>query len=477
MTEPRVMMEPGYVVDVIDAFDDNGDPFDLNISLGFGYSSKSARILRETNINQPGLTTGGFTAHTLNVADYSATQTRLLPRVDVGIYKDLALHVSLPVLLNYAQSLKAIDGSDSAGSPALAGAPGERLFNLPFTSPTRSGVEYLEVGLDLDILNQARDATKPTWLFGFAGRFSVGTPMHACNPKAPKGEVSCANPGDVNRDGTSQTSQVPGRPETWDATFSGKVDPGVTRGTTTIDVHTLLSKRVKYVEPYGGFSALFEFPTSDEFSSINLDASLVNHPPIVGNMIAGMMIHPWENREKYARFTLDFRFVGTYHSEGRDYSELFDALGSSDAPSLRTPQWAAYKSNPAAPGGCNGNSGVPCSVVDTGSQRTYVNGLSDVQAYGSYRGSVSAMWQASELIRFQFGVGYQHDQAHGITNDQPCNPDFAGGDIGKSGPCHSTDKNGNLTSTGEPNPNYRPTINSVGRRFLVDASNTFDLFA
>lgn len=55
-TEPHLMQEPGYVVDVIDAFDDfNGDPFDLNLSLGFGYSSKSARITRETTIFQPGL--------------------------------------------------------------------------------------------------------------------------------------------------------------------------------------------------------------------------------------------------------------------------------------------------------------------------------------------------------------------------------------------------------------------------------------
>src|SRR5262245_51020330 len=35
-TEPRVMQEAGEVVEVIDAFDD-GDVFDLNISLGFTY--------------------------------------------------------------------------------------------------------------------------------------------------------------------------------------------------------------------------------------------------------------------------------------------------------------------------------------------------------------------------------------------------------------------------------------------------------
>src|SRR5262245_49795709 len=71
-TEPRLMMEPGEVTNVIDAFDDL-DPFDANISLGFEYSSKSAKILRETSIYEPGLTTGGYTAHTMSVAEYSET--------------------------------------------------------------------------------------------------------------------------------------------------------------------------------------------------------------------------------------------------------------------------------------------------------------------------------------------------------------------------------------------------------------------
>ena len=51
------MMEPGEVVNVIDSFEE-GDPFDLNISLGFEYASKSAKIMRETHIFAPGLSTG-----------------------------------------------------------------------------------------------------------------------------------------------------------------------------------------------------------------------------------------------------------------------------------------------------------------------------------------------------------------------------------------------------------------------------------
>lgn len=465
-TEPRVMMESGEVTNVIDAFDD-GDMFDLSVSLGFEYSTKGARILRETHINQPGLTTGGFTSSLLNVAKYSETTTKLVPRLDVGVYKDLAVYLKLPIIVNNSRRLEDLDGSASRADVVLAGAPGETLFTLPFESPDRSGIEHIAVGIDLDILNQARDRTKPTWLFGLEGRFTAGSPMHACNPNAPEPELECASSTDIDRDGIHD-SDLEG------SDLTG-VEPGVDRGTVGLELHTVLSKRIKYVEPYGGFSVLFEFQNdSSDFGITDLEGSLVNHPPLQGTMMLGMMIIPWENREKYSRITADLRFTGTYKSEGRDYSELFDALGSSNARSLRNPNWAKFTANPDYDGTVNSAR----SVVDEGSQKTYFTGLSDVQAYGSYRGSASLTWQASDLVKFTFGIGYRHDQAHGIGGDQPCNPEFKG-DITKSGPCHSGDetRGDSISATGVPNPNYRPTINAVGRRFVVDSSDTFDLFA
>src|SRR5262249_37944483 len=159
--------------------------------------------------------------------------------------------------------------------------------------------------------------------------------------------------------------------------------------------------------------------------------------------------------------TFDARFTGRYHSEGRDYSELFDALGSSDAASLRQPAWATYTANPnfnpnAAATGNNAH-----SIVDNGpnGRTAFFTGLSDASAYGSMRGSLSVTWQAASLFKLQVGFGYKHDQGHGISGDQPCNPSFTG-DLGKSGPCHSDKQDGSQTATGIPNPNYRPTINS-----------------
>ncbi|MEM6788803.1 MAG: hypothetical protein AAF715_14880 [Myxococcota bacterium] len=468
----EIMQEPGEVVDVIDAFDDdNDDVYDFNFRLDFGYTSKRARITRESAVFAPGLTTGGFTSRRQNVGRYIETTSRLSPRLDFGLYKDLALYTRLPIILDNRRRIDDIDGTAGNISAATGGAPGETLFVIPFEAPSRSGIEHLAVGIDWGIFNQSRDHTKPTWIFGVEGRFAIGTPMHACNANPAQGQVACAHPGDIDRNGQFDADAVSSA--TGDPLESQAIDTrgaGVTRGTASLELHSLISKRLKYIEPYGGFTAAFEFPLGNsDFGETDLEGTLVNLPPVVGTVLVGMMIHPWEDREDFGRLTFDLRFQGEYHSEGRDYSELFDALGSSAAPSLRNPRWSRFRA-------CEGaECDVARSVVDQGSQRTYFSGLTVVEPYGSYRGAGSVTYRTGKYVKLNAGVGLRFDQPHGITHDQPCNPDFAGDvDPSRAGPCQST-TGGNVT--GIPNPAYRPTINAVGRRFYVDQSITYEVFA
>jgi hypothetical protein len=467
VTEPMVMREPSEIVQVADAFDEN-DPFDLHLSLGYQSTWTNSRIYRENAIRQPGLTTGGYTTSNLNVAKYEQRVTRLNTRADIGIYKDIALIIRMPVILSDNRELKGADGSGSADQQtiALRGAPGEQLFSLPFKSPTRSGIEYLAVGLDFGLMNQARDPTKPTWVVGIEGRFDIDEPMHACNENPSAGQVKCADPGDINRNGASD--------DPLDGSFSGSREPGVSRGVTALEGHVYLSRRVKYIEPYGGFRALFEFQNSgSDYGQTDLEGSLVNHPPLRGTMLVGMAIMPYEVRDQFQRLTVDLRFEGTYVSEGRDYSELFDALGSSPAYSMRSPQFADYQANPNFTMG--GQSGTPHSIVNERSQRVYMTGLTDVQQHGVYTFSTSVTYQAGEYVKFNVGGAYTLVQSHFITFDQACNPDFDN-DIAKAGPCVSLGDPGTSDddATGIPNPNYRKVINDPGQRFKVDDASAFD---
>src|SRR6185436_4954567 len=170
---------------------DGDDIFDLHLSIGYQFTVKSSRIRRDTSISNSmnlGLSTGGFTASNMNVATYEENTSRLNTRADIGLYHDIALFLRMPIILSNDRKLTDLNGSAGQQNVVLAGGPndGQPLFTLPFNSPQRSGVEYLAVGLDFGFMNQYRDPSKPTWMGGFEGRFSVGEPMHACNGGLPQ---------------------------------------------------------------------------------------------------------------------------------------------------------------------------------------------------------------------------------------------------------------------------------------------------
>ncbi|MBN2195681.1 MAG: hypothetical protein JW751_22865 [Polyangiaceae bacterium] len=487
--EPRVLSEPAELMQVIDAFD-TGDVFDVSLSLGFQQSSKTARIRRETFIAQPGLTTGDFTSDRLDVAKYAERTSRLLTRLDLGVYRDIAVYARMPIILANKRELKTIEGGEDSQELTLRGEPGEQLFGLPFQSPTRSGIEYLAFGLEFALMNQARNRVRPTWIGGIEARLNVSEPMHACNasPDAlnqtdSPNQVKCARPSDYNRNGVDGDAVGPDGVNL-EGLFTSNPEAGVSRGVTGLQVYSLVSKRVKYVEPYGGFRALFEFPTEkSDFGLTDFEGSLVNHPPLRGHFIAGMAVIPWEIRERYQRLTFDVRFVGTYVSEGRDYSELFDALGSSDARSLRRPLYSGYQRNPdfIDPDARDYPddptvSQQTASVVDPDSKRVYFTGITDVQQHAEFSLSGQLTWQAGEFVKFNLGLGYQYVQPHFLTFDAACNPDFSG-DLYGSGPCRVSstgDLGGTLSATGIPNPNYRRSLNSPGYRFKADNANLVD---
>lgn len=441
--EVRLLRETGENTTVIDAFDKD-DPFDANLLLTFRQQWKSANIRRETALSQGGLSSGGFVNGSENVASYSQSTTVLEVGGAIGLYKDLALSFRLPIILADTRELSDLDGS-SRNPERLQDPSGAQLFTVPFKSPTRSGVDWFAIALDYAILNQQRDDTKPTWVIGAEGRFAVGSRLHACNDRSP---VRCPDP--VNPTGPSR-------------------DPGISRGMHAIAAHTIFSRRFGYIEPYMGFRMQVELPqsNSDFGASSDVRGTLLNRPPVLGTFTVGTEIFPWENRESFQRIGLDLKLRGTYHSPGRDYSELFDALGSSQARSLRDPNPGAYRA---------GTDGGFTSVVDPNAQKVYFTGVTDQQAFGSFGGSVGLTWQAGQYVKFNAGFGLTYAQSHLITSADACNPDLKG-DPGTAGPCRSGAVNASGgTATGVPNPNHRPVIDLPGRRFSVDDTMLVDLW-
>src|SRR5581483_359460 len=136
-SEPRLLDETGEITTVVDAFD-RGDPFDFHVFAGFEQRWKNAKIRRETGLAQPGLSTGGFTASTENVAAYSQSQSIIHVGADVGLFRDLALVFRVPIIVADSRELGDLDGS-SKNPQRLLDPNGDPLFTVPFKSPTRSG--------------------------------------------------------------------------------------------------------------------------------------------------------------------------------------------------------------------------------------------------------------------------------------------------------------------------------------------------
>ncbi|MGO9833812.1 MAG: hypothetical protein ACLP1X_06325 [Polyangiaceae bacterium] len=437
--EPRLMSETSEITTVADAFDKD-DPFDLNLVLGFQQTWKHASIRRETQLFQPGLATGNFIPATENIATYSSKESTLLVGADVGLYRDLALILRVPVILGWSQSLGDLNGSAAVAPFLLADPSGGQLFSVPFSSPTRSGVDYIAAGLDWAIYNQQRDDTKPTWVIGIEGRLAVGSPLHACNATAGYSGVECPDP-------------VTGQNRS----------PGISRGMDTVIGKSIWSRRFGYIEPYSGFWVQAEFPqASSDFGKWDPQSNLERTPPLLGSFALGFEVIPYERRDEFQRLSADFRFMGTYHSPGRDYSELFDALGSSQAASLRVPNPGGYMAGPNGTG----------SVVNPNLEKVYFSGITEEQAFGSFKVSAAATWQAGEYIKFTLGSAVGYAQPHLVTAADSCNPNITGS-AAQAGPCLNPQS---MAVQGVPNPDHRDVIDLPGHRFSVDDTTTIDLW-
>lgn len=437
---PRVFRETA--VELFDALDtgrsDSG--FELRLRLAFESETRSAAILREPSVRSPGQSAGDSF---LSVGSYQESTQRLIPEVQLGLFADWALKIKMPVLLAHNRKLET--GAGELGGPA--GFPGESLFPVPFRAPTRSGVEYWSVGLDVGVMNQFRNQHWPNWVVGIEGRFNFAEPMRACTSEPLEGQVQCAHPADRNRNGVADRlddsyGELAGKRE---GQFSGRRQAGVSRGMTGIVAHTYVSKRYKYLEPYSGLSSLLEIPvSSSSYLREGVPSVFFQSPPWRGSLIVGVAWIPWEQTEKFQRLSLDFRARGTYVSNGWDYSELFDALGSSSAASLREPQFSGTVSNGAS------------ATPDYQSTRVSFTGLTHVQQHGDYDLRAQLSWQAGRYVRFDLGATLRIVEAHMVSFNSPCAGEASGAQC--------------FAESTLPQPTYRRVIDDPGHRFRVDTS-------
>lgn len=433
--------------EVIDAFDE-GDPFDVNVAFGYSRTLSMGNLTRECYYDPtdsvtrngycPEIVTGATDfPTTVDVLRYAHVRHVLNIELAIGIWHDLNLKLTLPIIISDTRELTRAKGVDQADADTILhdDTTGEQLFHVPFTSPNRSGIDQFAVGLEWAIFNQERDETKPTWMLFVEGWFGVGDIIEA----AGKWE-----------DGSDE----------FEANMDSK---GISSGVHSLRAGTRISRRFKYLDPYFGFEAIIPFPKKGEAPWPYMDkysGQINDTPPIVGSIQFGTEIIPWENKARQQKFYIDLRIIGSYHSEGREITPLFDALGTSTDTGL------AY-----TPGASSDFDDFWSSYP-----KYRWTGLTDVENYTSFGGRLTFGFITGKWFKIHTGVMFAHDQEHFITFTDECNPaNFD--DVGMAdGTSNCEFDPGDMEDEDSFNPDFRRAIDALGNRFRLEESTIFEFF-
>jgi hypothetical protein len=242
--------------------------------------------------------------------------------------------------------------------------------------------------------------------------------------------------------------------------------PGVGRGVNALHIETRASFREGVLEPYFGLMAQIEWPGSAGgvfLPAGDLRGYINRIPPIQGRFTAGVAVIPWEERQHFQRFTFDLRFNADYVSEGRDYSPLFDALGSSTNPYLATLNYEGVAD------AANGVDGLA---------RVQFTGHTDTQSHARIGGQITLEMQAAQYVRFQVGTLFMYSTPYNITQTDACNPNVRAADVSSdarlTGDCRPSSSMSNASII---NPHHRPAIDMPGNRFRMSELWQIDLYA
>jgi hypothetical protein len=412
-TESRggLLAEPIGYTNVADAFEE-GDPLDVQVSLGFEHEESASSIERE--IVDYESSDGRSSRNFVQVARHSRSTNGLALQLDIGVYHDVMLIVRLPVVLGEDQELRPLPGqacteTNTSGGcaalrePSATGGADVPLFDLarPLESGHRSGLAGVELGAAWSVTNQYRAPHAPTWVLRALALIETGALRKACT-------------------GT-------------------KCEPGIAHGTNRFTLESRWSYRLRYFEPLFGIAQAFQWIARGEqlfYPGGVRSGSVDPDPPWTTEMTVGSAFIPWEDRGRFQRVELDLQGKAAFVESGQDFSPLFDALGSSSNEHLAS----------ASDG----------SLATARSTRFL--GLTHVDGYARLGLDLAAVIRAARYVSFALEGGLSHDTAHMLTGAQACNTTVS---------ARAEDPRRAGCLEGILNPLYRAVIDTPGQRLRM----------
>ncbi len=419
---------------------DEGDSFDLTLSLEYGFDIKRGAIKREgvgfmgTGENDP--------VPLLKDLVFEGSRHTLTPKLELGVFTDLSLSAALPIVISDSRTLKLDQRADPCLFPADTndptcidrtnsttildgilpdsgfdaddpGGPGFTSGETIFRSPGRAGLDQVHLGLTWAPMNQQRDDTKPTWKIGAEARIGIGKPMRL-DPVSPSSENS------------------------------------VGRGLHEVKVWTSIAKRVGWAEPFVEiwWMAPFAIQNDSVFQDLGYGMNRVAAQQNAGTRF-GFEAIAWEKPEDKQRVALSATTHLAAHFEGRAYSEMWEVF-----------QYAGIA-------GSDGPLELDSDPTTDGQQVLGHPGVTNIENYIRWGGQLGVQAALGENVHFGGNFQILGTQAHVISFDD------AGVDLPTCSATTITNcelESNNLVNPGteEVNPAHVPLINLVGQRYIVD---------
>lgn len=298
LASPAVASPEGVVVTT------GGDRHDVvaRVLADYGVEIERSKLKRERVGNPDADPLGGVPVR--QDLDSYRTRHTITPRLELGVGPNVWLWAGLPVVLADDRELSLHDGVSRDSSSTLQdgilpgtgydakenGAGFAATDDRVFRGQRRSGLDQVIGGLGVALMNQRRDGTKPTWKLGVEGRFAVGKVAR----------LDSTDPGG---------------------------NTAVGRGVHELRLWTTVAKRVSFVETYVGMAWQTPIVTKDAslfrdlgYGSINVD------PPQQAELKGGLEAVVYDQPKKDMRVGIDLGAKLVANFEGRDYSEMWEAL-------------------------------------------------------------------------------------------------------------------------------------------------------
>jgi len=439
--------EASPAVEVASAFQEN-DHFNLHTSIDYKFSSRSSVIKREF-VGFPGSQEDDPVPLVRDLL-FSGSSHELIPKIELGIFHNLWLSASLPLVLHSANTLS-FDQRDKpcvfpgAGTPTCINADNSTTVQdglLPstgfdsrdpngpgFTNPnastifrgtSRRGTSQLRLGIGVAPMNQANDDTKPTWKIGSELRLPLGATKK------------------FNR-------------------FDPNKAKGVSDGVTSVRLWTSMAREIGWAEPH--FELWWQAPLTEKANAplapLDQGFGVTSEAPQqnVGTTF-GVEATLWEKPEESLRVGVDLSTTLNAYFEGRGYSDMWEVFA-----------YAGTATDPSAP-----------LVLDeeptiSGVQSKSHPGVSNIENYMTLDSQFRVTADAGDRVRFSAGMGLQYEQSHLISfaNAGTDLPTCTGGVVAN---CETGDNVVVNPGTTEVNPLHAPTIDLAGHRYRVGEGKT-----